>query len=131
MLTPLPGSLYWFLLKIRRKFRHLCLGKGAFHSLALALRPHLSLPYQSGKAGLCCPMNPNTQWLTPQKVIFCQCYVPTVGLQGSSVHCGHSRTPVGKGFCLTHVSFTTFLLPWLRGEKVGNHSPALRASTWK
>lgn len=43
MLTPLLGSLHWLLLKTRREFRHLCLRKGAFHSLALALRPHLSL----------------------------------------------------------------------------------------
>lgn len=43
MLMPLLGSLHWLLLTTRREFRHLCRGEGAGHSLAPALRPHLSL----------------------------------------------------------------------------------------
>lgn len=44
MLMPLLGSHHWLLLPTRRDFGHLCLGEGAVHSLAPALRPPLSLP---------------------------------------------------------------------------------------
>lgn len=121
MLTPLLGSLHWLLLKTRRKFRHLCLGKGAFHSLAPALRPHSSLTpsISRERLGYAALRILTSQWLTPQKVSFCQCYVPTVGLQGSSVHCGHSRTPVGKGFCLTHASYYYLIITLAKGREGG------------
>lgn len=43
MLTPLLGNLCWLPLTSKRGFRSLCVGEGAFHSLAPALHPPLSL----------------------------------------------------------------------------------------
>ena len=62
--------------------------RGAFHSLAPALQSHPSLQ-GSGKPGLCC-LSKQAYHLSglPQQVCFFSCYVPTVSLQGSSIHHG-------------------------------------------